>query len=211
YPGTPQGLSPRETGAHGCYLVTAQDHHSTMEFVATDSMRWMDLQYDIAEIFSEDELLRALEGFLIEQREKEGRALIVRIDLTGRGTLHRSLQKPGSLQEIQDYLNQQTQEDIFIDRLQDRTQPDFDVEKKRQENNILGDYLRLCDGVNSNSGVREKVLLALSDVRDHPEIRSALDVHGSAAAEEWFLEQLPKWLKKAEFYGADLLLEEDES
>ncbi|MEO6908135.1 MAG: DNA repair exonuclease, partial [Abditibacteriaceae bacterium] len=114
YPGTPQGLSPRETGAHGCYLVTAQDHHCTMEFVPTDSMRWMDLQYDIAEIFSEEELLRALEGLLIEQREKGDHALIVRIDLTGRGTLQRSLQKPGTLQEIQDYLNQQTQEDIFI-------------------------------------------------------------------------------------------------
>jgi DNA repair exonuclease SbcCD nuclease subunit len=211
YSGTPQGLSPRETGNHGCYIVTTQEHRCAMEFIATDSIRWMDLQYSITEISTEEELLRALEDLLTGQREKENCALIARIDLTGRGLLHRSLQRSGSLLEIQDYLHQQIPDDIFIDRLRNRTLPDFDVEKKRQENNILGDFLRLCDSVNSDAEMRAKVLLALSDARDHPEIRSALDIHGSAEAENWLLHQLPKWLKQAEVEGADLLLAEDES
>jgi DNA repair exonuclease SbcCD nuclease subunit len=208
YPGTPQGLSSRETGAHGCFLVTAQEHRCTMEFMPVDSMRWVDLEYNIAAISSEEELLRELAELLSARRENENCALIARIDLTGRGTLHHALQKAQSLMEMQDYLNEQVEENVYVNRLQNLTQPDFDIEKKRRENSILGDYLRLCESVNSDLQLREKVLLALSDVADHADVKSALNIHGG---NEWLLEQLPKWLQQAESGGVDLLLAEDHS
>jgi DNA repair exonuclease SbcCD nuclease subunit len=205
YPGTPQGLSPRETGAHGCYLVTAQDHRCTMEFVTADSLRWVDLEYDISGVASEEELLRDLGDLLSEQCEKAKCALIARIDFTGRGEQHHSLQKPGALAEMQDYFQQQMTEDIFINRLQDLTRPDFDLEKKREENSILGDYLRLSQSVNSDDELRRKVLLALAEVVDHLEVKSALEIHQS---DEWLLQQLPQLIKLAEARGADLLMGE---
>jgi len=205
YPGTPQGLSPRENGTHGCYLVTAQDHRCTIEFVATDSLRWIDVEYDISGIESEEELFRELGDLLSEQYAKTKRALIVRIALTGRGKLHSSLQKSGALIDIQDYLQQQMTEDIFINRLQDLTQPDFDLKKKRAENSILGDYLRLSQSINSDEELLRKVLLALAEVADHTDVKSALEIHQS---NEWLLQQLPQLIEQAEARGADLLMGE---
>lgn len=205
YPGTPQGLSPRETGAHGCYLVTTQDHHCTMEFVATDSLRWVDVEYDISETDSEEDLLRDLGDLLSKQYETSRRAVIARIALTGRGHLYSSLQTSDTLTEIQDYLQQQVTGDIFINRLQNVTQPDLDIEKKRQENSILGDYLRLSHSINSDDELRQKVLLALSEVADHADVKSALEIQHS---EEWLLQQLPQLIEQAEARGADYLMGE---
>lgn len=205
YPGTPQGLSPRETGAHGCYLVTAQAHRCVMEFIGTDSLRWMDLEYDISGVAGEEELFRDLANSLSEKNEKAKCALIARIVLTGRGELHHTLQKTQALIEIQDYLNQQMTEDIFVNRLQDLTQPDFDLEKKREENSILGDYLRLSQSVNSDEELQRKVLLALAEVTDHLDVKSALEIHQS---DEWLLQQLPRLIELAEARGADLLMGE---
>jgi hypothetical protein len=167
----------------------------------------VDLEYNIAAISSEEELLRELAELLSAQWRNENCALIARINFTGRGELHHVLQKAQSLEQIQDYLNGQA-EDVFVNRLQNLTQPDFDIEKKRKENSILGDYLRLCESVNSDLQLRGKVLLALSEVADHADVKNALDIHGG---DEWLLEQLPKWLQQAESDGADLLLAEDHS
>jgi hypothetical protein len=165
----------------------------------------VDLEYDISGVASEEELLRDLGDLLSEQCEKAKCALIARIDFTGRGEQHHSLQKPGALAEMQDYFQQQMTEDIFINRLQDLTRPDFDLEKKREENSILGDYLRLSQSVNSDDELRRKVLLALAEVADHLEVKSALEIHQS---DEWLLQQLPQLIKLAEARGADLLMGE---
>jgi hypothetical protein len=150
-------------------------------------------------------LLRDLADLLSEQSEKAKCALIARIVLAGRGELHHSLQKPDALAEIQEYLHQQLPEDIFINRLQDLTRPDFDLEKKREENSILGDYLRLSQSVNSDDELRRKVLLDLAEVADHLDVKSALEMHQS---DEWLLQQLPQFIKLAEARGADLLMGE---
>jgi DNA repair exonuclease SbcCD nuclease subunit len=208
YPGTPQGLSPRENDEHGCYVVTAQEHRCKMEFVATDSMRRIDLQYDITGISSEEELLRSMEELLLRQRETIQHPLIARLDLTGRGTLHRSLQTAGRLQEIQDYLNQQTAGDPFLNCLQDATQPDIDLETRRLENNLLGDFLRLCRDAKNDEELQRKVLLELAEVCEHSVVKDALGLRGHAEQQAWLAEQLPRWLELAEIQGADLLLED---
>ncbi len=205
YPGTPQGLSPRETGAHGCYVVTVQENRCEMEFVATDSLRWMDLEFSIADISTEDELLRGLDDLLADQRGRENCSLISCISLTGRGELHHALQQAQTLSTIQDHLNQQRENDVFVNRLQDFSQPNFDVETKRQENSILGDYLRLSQSMNSDAELREKVLLSLAEVANHAEIKRALEINNS---EEWLMQQLPQLIKQAEARGAHLLMGE---
>lgn len=43
YPGTPQGRSPAEAGAHGCTLVhVADDQTYRTQFIPTDAARWLD-------------------------------------------------------------------------------------------------------------------------------------------------------------------------
>lgn len=209
YPGTPQGLSPRENGVHGCYMVSVQNHRCEMEFVALDSVRWIDLEYTISEISSEEELLRALEELLSAQREKTKCPLIARLDLTGRGTLHHALQNAERLQEIQEYLNLQIAEDCFLNRLRDATQPAVDLEKKRRENNLLGDFLRLCQDAHNDEEIQQKVLSELADVCDHAAVKEALGIRGQAEQQAWMAEQLPLWLAQAEIQGADLLLKKD--
>ena len=203
YPGTPQGLSPRETGAHGCYLIEVQDHRATVQFMTTDSLRWSNVELDISPIATEEELLRALEEILMEQREEENCGLIARVDFTGRGPLHHFLQKQQNVRQVEEYLQGQLPEDVFINRLDSSTKPDFDLEKKRHENSILGDYLRLSQNVSGDAQLQEKVLLALSEVADHLDVRHAMDIRRS---EEWLTQQLPQLLEEAETRGADLLM-----
>jgi DNA repair exonuclease SbcCD nuclease subunit len=211
YSGSPQGLSPRETGAHGCYLVTVEDRRSELEFIETDSLRWAYLHCDISEIADMDGLMEALEDLLQTHSERENCALMVCIALTGRGELHQELQERRSLETLRERLNEQvnTAFPVWVDRLQDATQPDIDLEKKRQENDILGDYLRLCTQVQNDAQLQDKLRAALSDVCGHAEVRSALGLRGSAQAAQWLEQQLPQWIGQAEINGADLLLEEE--
>jgi len=207
YPGTPQGLSARETGAHGCYLVNVKDRHCQLEFIPTDSLRWANVSCDITKIESEEALLQTLEEKLNALRQQEQRALIARLEITGRGPLHGVLRNPQTRNVMREELNGRL-ESVWIDRLQNATRPDLDLETKRQENNLLGDFLRLCQEAKTNQELRQKVLLSLADACDHPTVREALDIRGAAEYQQWLDAQLPGWLEQAETHGADLLVED---
>lgn len=214
YPGTPQGLSPRETGKHGCYLITVQnDRNCDLEFVPTDSMRWVNLQCDIEKITGEDALLQTLEHLLEEQLQQENCSLIARIDLVGRGTLHHSLTNSQTLAALREQLNAQTDAAplLWVDRLQNLTGPDIDLEKKRRENNLLGDYLRLCGEMQTGEELQQQVLGELEEIFQHATVREALGFHGTAEMRQWLAGQMPQWTEQSEILGADLLLGEDAS
>jgi DNA repair exonuclease SbcCD nuclease subunit len=208
YPGTPQGLSIRETGAHGCYLVTVNDRHRHLEFIPADTLRWANISCGIEEMDGVDALLQKLETALENLAQREQHTVIARADLTGRGMLHGALNKVETLDTLREQLNERLTE-VWLDRLQNWTRPDIDLEKKRHENNLLGDYLRLCRDAKDDKELQEKVLSALGEVCDHAVIKTALDIRGQAEGEAWLAKQLPQWLELAEIQGADLLLGED--
>ena len=93
YPGNPQGRHPNETGARGVYLVEVDDTGSiTLEFRPTDTVRWERVSIDITAMETEQDLLNEIDDAMQNLLNgAEGRSVVVRMILTGRGELNRFL------------------------------------------------------------------------------------------------------------------------
>jgi len=92
-PRQPPGAQPAEMGSRGCYLVRVDGaRRITPTFVATDVVRWFIEDLDIGRLSTWDDLLDELVRVREEVRAgAEGRGAILRLNLTGRGELHREL------------------------------------------------------------------------------------------------------------------------
>lgn len=102
YPGVSQGRHPREAGPNGCYLVRVGPGGEVgLEFIATDAVRWEVLTLPINALGSEQQLLGLLQNRLDGLKKRHaGRSLVVRVELTGRGSLHRVLRRPYTVEGI---------------------------------------------------------------------------------------------------------------
>ncbi len=201
YPGTPQGLSPREDGRpHGCCRVSVDSHRvPTVEFVRTDDVRWRTLTLSIEGLATEDDLLDRIAGGLEKARAEEGVSVIARVRLTGRGPLHRLLQREEHVQALAGEFQREVQGEPFVwlDRLDVDTRPGIDLEQRRQGEDLLGDFLRICREARSDAVQRASLLQALEDLYGRRELRDVLPDPA---------ERLDAWIERAESLGADLLL-----
>jgi exonuclease SbcD len=203
YPGNPQGLSPRETGPKGCYLVTLAEGGPILEFVPTDSVRWADSQVDIAELDSLQALLERLEQVVENAREAaEGRPAVLRVALVGRGPLHREVGAEDVRADIIEQMREWgrgVEPSVWVDSVSDRTRPAVDLEARKAAQDFLGEFLRQRDEVAADLAYLEAELAELLTRR---EIRDLLEVGP---------EQLTDWLDRASVLGVDYLAGEDES
>ena len=96
YPGNPQGRHPNELGARGVYLVEVDDcGNANVEFRAVDLIRWGRVSVDISPLELEQGLLDALHGKMEDVLDSaDGRSVVARVSITGRGELSRSLRRP---------------------------------------------------------------------------------------------------------------------
>ncbi|MFO0940844.1 MAG: DNA repair exonuclease [Pirellulales bacterium] len=127
YSGNTQGRHIRESGPRGFNLVEVQDGRlSKVEFVASDSLRWYEIQLDVSTIDSlgdvEDLLQPAIDPL---QQQSEGRTMAVRIRLTGSTSLHRELTTIGTLEKLADTLSMRLNElgDIWLEKVKLYTRP----------------------------------------------------------------------------------------
>lgn len=196
YPGTPQGLSSRETGVHGCFLVRVDAERTpSLEFIPTDSLRRYNLNFSISGLEGEDELLTALESELASLSEND-RSVIVRLTLTGRGPLHAALRDQTDCDEIRNDLNRRlkNQNFVWLDRIQVQTQPDLDLESRRGQDDFAGEFLKLSRAARDEDSAA--LLASLDDLFAHRDLKNVLP-----DTQEKFAE----WLQQAEWRGADLL------
>ena len=147
YCGIPQGRDPGELGARGCYLVEVDAARGvSVRFVPTDVVRWHPLEVPIAELV-DDEALRTACRAAVDQAvaDADGRSLVVRIRLTGRGPLHANLVRTGYLDDLRQLLNEErgtVPPLVWIESVQDATRPEIDVEARRDAPDFVGDFLR---------------------------------------------------------------------
>jgi len=147
YSGIPQGRDPGELGARGCYLVEVDPaRRVTARFVATDVVRWHPLEVAITEL-GDDEALRAACRAAIDDAasESDGRALVVRLRLSGRGPLHAAIVRTGYLDDLRQLLNEErgvVPPFVWIESVSDATRPEIDVEARRDAPDFVGDFLR---------------------------------------------------------------------
>jgi len=150
YPGNPQGRHPNETGARGVYLVTVDERgRPELEFRAVDVVRWHKAELSIEGLRDDQALLDALDTLVAgELRAADGRHIVCRIELTGRGELHQSLQRPGYLTDLVEQVNAAGSGQspfAWCERIVDSTAPLFDREAAVAAGDFLSELLAIAD------------------------------------------------------------------
>jgi DNA repair protein SbcD/Mre11 len=208
YPGNPQGRSRREMGPRGCYLVRVDAaRRITPSFVATDVVRWFVEDLDIGPLSTWDDLLDELSRVREEVRAgAEGRAAILRLNLAGRGELHRELAKRIDLErDLAEPLRDGEPERpdfVWVEAVRNQSRPPLDLAQRRLVQDFVGDFLNIAQ----NLRVRDDPGAGLREVLNRrPESRVI-----AAALAQLADEELLAILNDAEILGVDQLLPEED-
>ena len=150
YPGNPQGLHPKETGAKGCFLVNVDEKgEPTAEFIDVDSMRWFVEELSIDSLHTEQELISKIHNYIEKiRKEAKGRPSICRIVLTGRGALHSSIARKGILDDILKDLRENEEGEkqfVWIESIEDYTNPEIDRKSLLERKDFIGDLVKLFE------------------------------------------------------------------
>ena len=168
YPGNPQGRHPLETGERGVYLVEVDDYGAvSLDFRPVDVVRWETLEVDIAPLEAEQELIDAVNDAAASCAEYAGgRSVVFRLTLAGRGPLHRWLRSAGTVEELQERINEQYapstssgQGWLWCERIQADTASPVDREQVALREDFAGDLARLSGELWDNPD-------ALGELRD---------------------------------------------
>lgn len=215
YSGCAQGRNPRETGAHGCFVVRvaggggAGGGRVEMKFVPTDVIRWHVLDVMIDGMSTVDQVIDAIrDGVARLAMSSNMRSCAFRVRLLGRGRVHRELAVDGPEALLAAAREASPPGDRFdwIECVQDLTGPDVDRDALKAGGSLISDLLCLADE-------------ARSDPARLTAVRGALDQRlGSRAGRgltrlvrELGDEELLQIIAKAESLALDLLLEEADS
>lgn len=210
YPGNTQGRSVKETGAKGCYIIDVNDTGDTkLRFHTTEAVRWEQRSLAIDQLQDEQDLKDRLDQFITELRnELPGIPAVVRLTLTGRGTLHRMLQQGMQLAELIHELREEqtrlTNDEgraasfIWIESCRVETGAEIPFEQLLEQESFVGDMLRL-----SESLLRDELLLKqLCQETLEPLL-------GNMKASKWMqelsLEQMQQWIRSARERNTDEL------
>ncbi|MCK4398223.1 MAG: DNA repair exonuclease [Methanophagales archaeon] len=203
YPGNPQGLHPKETGARGCFLINVNENgEPTAEFIEVDSIRWFVEELSIDSLYTEQELISQIHNCIEKIREEaEGRSSVCRIILTGRSALHSSIARKGVLDDIL----KDTREDeegekqfVWIESIGDNTNPEIDRKSLLEREDFIGDLVKLFEEFSHNETKIAELKESLEPLFTSPGGRKLLE----PIDDEYFLDLI----KKAETLCLDKLV-----
>ncbi len=170
YAGSPQGIDPAETGAHGCVLVTVEDGVPVAEFIETAAIRWESVALDTSGAEGIDGVRTRLVSTMEDLSARAGNAgVIARVRLEGRSAAHTALSGAAAREDLLAHVRETGAELapwVWIDRLTDATAATVDVEAIAESEGFLGDLVRNADALDPDQ--------AVADVLD--ELRSRLTV-----------------------------------
>ena len=208
YPGNPQGRHPNETGARGVDLVEVDDGGNVhLKFHPMATVQWESLPVDITPFETEQQLLDALHQWM--QRVLDGaddRSVVVRMTLTGRGELNRTLRRPNTIEDLVEAINREWAEGspfVWCERIEDASASPVDREARRKGSDCLAEALRTADSAKTDAELLTRLGAGLSDLYEHHRFRRYLS---RFAPNE---EELAALVEEAEAMAVDLLAEDD--
>ncbi len=135
YPGSLQGLSIRETGAHGAVLAEVSHSQVRTEFLPMDVLRWHSVEVDLTgcdEVTQfHDRLQTALDALASSYLLS-----VVRLTLSGRTVLHDELSKYDDL--AADF----AQDGVVFESVRDNTLPAINPDDYEGSETVLGEVLK---------------------------------------------------------------------
>ena len=199
YPGNTQGRHPNETGARGALVVDVDSEGaSTTEFVALDVARWENSELDISDI----ETIDSLDSAIRQQTDNlsaqaEGRDVVCRITLVGRGSLHEQLAIDGAVDDLLEAARNSWSGGspwVWVERIFDSTRPTIDIESRSSQDDFLGATLKRALLSSIESDEIDRLTEVVSDVYTGRRngLAKPADERVSAWAEEarWYLAEL---------------------
>ena len=207
YPGNPQGRHPNERGARGVYVVEAGDDGSVdPQFRITDVVRWEQIELDIGGLESEQDLLDELPRLVDERLQAaDGRALVFRVDLRGRGALHASLRRAGLIDGLREQINEafESREPFaWCERVSDRTAAEIDRDARAAGADFAAELLQLSTAVQADPAQLAESAAELDPLYDNQRFRFLSEERPES-------EELGGLLREAEEIVLDLLAEEE--
>ena len=188
YPGNPQGRNIRETGPRGCYLEEVDtEGQPQASFIECDVVRWAKETVDIMELPDEESLIKGLDECVATIREEDPhRSAILRVTLTGSGPLHHTLKQTGVVEDLLERL----QEDInppfvWVERLTVSTKPAIDLGARSQDEDFVGNLLRLVNSIRNDPDRVEYLSQHLEDLYSSPRGRRILKRPDIATLHRW--------------------------
>ena len=209
YAGNPQGLHSNETGEHGVYLVSVDDGGKVdLDFRAMDEVRWERRDVDIGSFKTEQALLNALDAKMKELLDAaDGRSVIVRVTLTGRGDLNKSLLcQPNAVDHLVEEINEERASQspfAWCERIEDETAPPFDRQERLKGADFLAEVLRTADQAKEDPELLERLRTGISELYEHSDYHQYLS--DSTPNEE----KLASLVDRAEAKIVNLLAEDD--
>ena len=152
YSGNPQGRHIKEAGPRGCYLVTVDTKNEiSKEFIETDTIRWYVEDISIEGMESEEDLILQIRECIDTILDgADGRSVICRFILTGRGPLHRTLTKEGIIDDILQYLREEENlgsQFVWVERLVNNTSMPIERSVLLERKDFVGDIVRIVDDI----------------------------------------------------------------
>ncbi|WP_171016700.1 metallophosphoesterase family protein [Pseudalkalibacillus caeni] len=147
YPGNIQGLSKKETGEKGCYLVELEKKRTRLTFQNTAEIIWKKVEVPIDGLTSFSELYSCCEE-VIEGIRSDHYGVMATLMFTGSGTMDDFLQND---QEIEDLIvslrdgEERKKDFIWIAEWKVETNPDWDREELKHSELFAGDIVRLSE------------------------------------------------------------------
>ena len=204
YPGNSQGRHPNESGARGAYLVEVDAAGAvSLRFHATDTMRWERMTIDISGMETEQGLLNEIDDAVQHLQDgAQGRSVVARITLNGRGQLNQSLRRPNAVGDFLEVVNEEwagQQPFVWCERIEDETGAAIDREALRAGEDFLAEVLRTADLLKQNPASFRG---GLAELYEHARHRRYLDAFTD--------EDIAALLDEAENMAVGLLVEEDD-
>jgi DNA repair exonuclease SbcCD nuclease subunit len=181
YPGDTQGRSPKpsESQEKGAFVVSVSGGTiNPPEFHALDGVRYVESEHDISGIADIAQLHSHLGKSLDALRtDNEGRALLVRVALLGRGPLAGDLARPGALDGLLTELRESCgalEPFLWVESIRDRTRQDLDFEAIRARGDFSAGVLAFADRLGADSEATGEFVGARSALLTVGQVQRAL-------------------------------------
>lgn len=190
YPGNSQGRHINESGPRGCFVVTVSEHGEVeLDFEPLDRIRWHQVDVPINDVDTVDALEVRLLGALAEiSADADGRSLICRARLSGRGSLHADLSRRGASDPLLERLREAlagADPFVWIDDLAIATLPDVDFDARRMGDDLVAEILRSAGALTSDSEALRGLLdEPLGRLLENPVIAKAIGTPSDAELRE---------------------------
>lgn len=190
YSGNTQGRNIREQEERGCYVVEVdQDQGIRTAFEAVDVIRWTRKELSIKDLETEQDLLDSLENLCQKISDSQaGRASIVRVTLTGNGSLYRLLSRPQTIPQIQESVMEwgaALSPPVWIDRIRLKAGPEIDLEAMIGEDDFMGEILRCVRDLRAGEDPLAFFEQDLKALYQSPKVRRFLDPPSADTLKEW--------------------------